>query len=87
LTLSPPATAIYAVDDHSRLAYSEILGDERKEAAATFWVRANDYFRSVGITVAAVIPTFKLGGQHLSRFVGRRAGSVLSGTRPSSLLD
>jgi hypothetical protein len=27
----------HAVDDHSRLAYSEILDDERKETAAAFW--------------------------------------------------
>ncbi|NQX30089.1 DDE-type integrase/transposase/recombinase, partial [Microbacteriaceae bacterium VKM Ac-2854] len=31
----------HAVDDHSRLAYSEILGDEKKETAAGFWERAN----------------------------------------------
>jgi hypothetical protein len=29
-----------AVDEHSRLAYSEILPDERKETAAGFWQRA-----------------------------------------------
>ena len=29
-----------AVDDHSRLAYSEILGDERKETVVEFWARA-----------------------------------------------
>ena len=45
----------HAVDDHSRLAYSEILDDERKETAAAFWLRANAYFRSVGITVTAVM--------------------------------
>lgn len=30
----------HAVDDHSRLAYSEILTDEMKETAAGFWNRA-----------------------------------------------
>ena len=30
----------HAVDDHSRLVYSEQLLDERKETAAVFWVRA-----------------------------------------------
>jgi hypothetical protein len=44
-----------AVDDHSRLAYSEILSDERKETAAGFWKRANDYFTSCGITVRKVL--------------------------------
>jgi len=45
----------HAVDDHSRLAYSEILGDEKKETAAAFWVRANTFFAEAGITVTAVI--------------------------------
>lgn len=45
----------HAVDDHSRLAYSEILTDERKETAAAFWTRARDYFTSVGIEVTAVM--------------------------------
>ena len=45
----------HAVDDHSRLAYSEILGDEKKETAAEFWERANAYFNSLGITVARVM--------------------------------
>lgn len=44
-----------AVDDHSRLAYSEILADEKKATAAGFWVRANAYFESCGITVQAVM--------------------------------
>jgi len=44
-----------AVDDHSRLAYSEILTDETKETAAAFWTRANTYFAGCGITVARVL--------------------------------
>jgi transposase InsO family protein len=44
-----------AVDDHSRLAYTEILTDERKETAAAFWVRANAWFAAAGITVARVL--------------------------------
>jgi transposase InsO family protein len=44
-----------ALDDHSRLAYSELLTDERKETAAAFWTRANTYFASCGITVARVL--------------------------------
>ena len=44
-----------AVDDHSRLSYSELLEDERKETAAGFWQRANAYFNSVGITVSRVL--------------------------------
>jgi transposase InsO family protein len=45
----------HAVDDHSRLAYSEILTDERKETAAGFWQRANTFFAAAGITVCAVM--------------------------------
>lgn len=44
-----------AVDDHSRLAYTEILPDEKKETAAGFWKRANTYFESHGITVKRVL--------------------------------
>ncbi len=45
----------HAVDDHSRLAYSEILADERKETAAGFWTRASAFFAAAGITVTAVM--------------------------------
>ncbi len=44
-----------ALDDHSRLAYSELLADERKETAASFWTRANAYFAGCGITVHQVL--------------------------------
>lgn len=44
-----------AVDDHSRLAYSEILADERQHTCAAFWQRANDWFADHGITVVEVI--------------------------------
>jgi len=45
----------HAVDDHSRLAYSEQLLDERKETAAAFWGRATSFFAEAGITVKAVM--------------------------------
>ena len=45
----------HAVDDHSRLAYSEQLPDERKETAAAFWTRAAAFFDQAGITVRAVM--------------------------------
>ena len=44
-----------AVDDHSRLAYTEILEDERKETAAAFWARAKAWFDGVGIEVQRVL--------------------------------
>ena len=45
----------HAVDDHSRLAYSEILDDERKETASAFWERADAFFARAGITVREVL--------------------------------
>ena len=45
----------HAVDDHTRVAYSEILGDERKETASDFWTRANTFFNSHGIVVKRVL--------------------------------
>ena len=44
-----------AIDAHSRLAYSEILADERKETAAAFWRRANAWFAQYGIVVRKVL--------------------------------
>ena len=45
----------HAVDDHSRLAYSEILADEKKETAVAFWWRARRFFATHGITVKRVL--------------------------------
>jgi transposase InsO family protein len=45
----------HAVDDNSRLAYSEQLPDERKETAAAFWIRARAFFADAGISVRAVM--------------------------------
>jgi Integrase core domain len=39
-----------AIDDHSRLAYSEILSDEKGATCAAFLTRAANYFCSCGIT-------------------------------------
>lgn len=44
-----------AIDDHSRVVYSEILGDERQETAAGFWERANAFYASLGVTVIRVL--------------------------------
>jgi hypothetical protein len=40
-----------AIDDHSRLAYTEILPDETTATAAAFWARAHAWFAAAGITV------------------------------------
>lgn len=39
------------VDDHSRLACSEVLTDERQHTAMGFWQRAQAFFAAQGITV------------------------------------
>jgi transposase InsO family protein len=44
-----------AVDDRSRLAYAEILADERKETASAFMTRAIGFFSERGITVERVL--------------------------------
>lgn len=44
-----------AIDGHSRLAYSELLDDERKETAAAFWTRAHAWFTECGITIRKVL--------------------------------
>jgi transposase InsO family protein len=45
----------HAIDDHSRLAYSEILADERRETVVAFWARARAWFADRGITVERVL--------------------------------
>jgi transposase InsO family protein len=44
-----------AIDAHSRLAYSELLADERKETAAAFWFRASAWFQECGFEVRTVL--------------------------------
>jgi transposase InsO family protein len=45
----------HVVDDHSRLAYSEILADEGQETVVAFWTRAQAWFTARGITVQRVL--------------------------------
>jgi len=44
-----------AIDDHSRLACTEILEDERKETAAAFLGRAHAWYEAAGITIERVL--------------------------------
>jgi transposase len=44
-----------AVDDHSRLAYAEVLGDEKAMTAIGFLQRAVAFYRRHGITVERVL--------------------------------
>jgi transposase InsO family protein len=44
-----------AVDDHSRLAYSEVLADEKGTTCAGFWTRAAAFYANHGIAVTGVM--------------------------------
>jgi len=44
-----------AVDDHSRLAYVEVLADERGETAAGFVLRTAAHLAELGITIERVM--------------------------------
>jgi transposase InsO family protein len=44
-----------AIDDHSRLAYVEVLPDERVNACAGFLIRAVAWFAARGVTIARVL--------------------------------
>lgn len=72
-----------AVDDHSRLAYSEVLGDERAVTVTAFWQRAHAWFAARGITVRAVL-TDNAAAYRSRVFVAHcaTAGIRLRRTRP-----
>jgi transposase InsO family protein len=44
-----------ALDDHSRLAYTEILSDETSQTAVAFLARAAAWYAAAGITIERVI--------------------------------
>jgi transposase InsO family protein len=44
-----------AIDDYSRLAYTEVLPDEQGRTCAAFWRRAEAWFRARGIIVERVL--------------------------------
>jgi transposase InsO family protein len=72
-----------AVDDRSRLAYAEILPDERKETAAAFMTRALRFYAERGISIERVLTDN--GGCYRSRdFAGvlTNAGISHRRTRP-----
>jgi transposase InsO family protein len=72
-----------AVDDHSRLAYSEIHDDEKAVTTAAFWARAIAFFADHGITIREVISDN--GPNYLSRDwarVNTDAGITVLRTRP-----
>ncbi|KAA8884405.1 IS481 family transposase [Nocardia colli] len=70
-----------ALDDHSRLAYTELLADEHKDTAAAFWARANAWFANHGITIRKVLTDN--GSCYRSRTFADALGPVIhQRTRP-----
>jgi transposase InsO family protein len=70
-----------AVDDHSRLAYSEILENERQTTCAEFWRRADRWFEAHGIRVQRVLTDN--GPGYRSRVFTAALGATTHGfTRP-----
>ena len=55
-----------AIDDHTRLAYAEILADERGATCAGFLARAGRFFASCGITRIERVMTDNAFGYRLS---------------------
>lgn len=72
-----------AVDDRTRIVYSEILTDEKAVTAAGFWRRAATWYPSIGITCERVITDngscYKSGLWHR---VCAETGTVVNKTRP-----
>jgi hypothetical protein len=62
-----------AVDAYSRVAYSEVLGDEQAVTAAAFWVRANAFFATLGIDVERALTDIQTGCRVWDPRVGRPA--------------
>jgi len=62
-----------AVDDHTRLAYSEILSDEKGDTAAGFLTRAGEFFTAHGISRIDAVMT----DNHLSYVNSRTVRDVL----------
>ena len=63
-----------AVDGYTRLAYSEVLGDELGTTAAAFWVRAATFFAAHGVAVERVLTDN--GSCYRSRYFNAALGSA-----------
>ncbi len=72
-----------AVDDRTRIVYSEILTDEKAVTAAGFWTRAAAWYQSIGITPERVITDnggcYKSGLWHRAC---QATGTIVKKTRP-----
>ncbi|WP_439377373.1 IS481 family transposase [Amycolatopsis lexingtonensis] len=72
-----------AVDDHTRLAYTEIHADETRETAVAFWTRAQAFFAGYGITITRVLTdNGSCYRSRLWRDTLREAGITPKRTRP-----
>jgi transposase InsO family protein len=72
-----------AIDDRSRIVYSEIHGDETAATAAGFWARAAAHYQQIGITPQRVITDN--GGCYRStdwRLACQATGTKVKKTRP-----
>ena len=69
----------HVIDDHSRLAYSEILTDERKETVVAFWTRALAWFTASGITVERVLTDN--GSAYRSKLFAQTLGTAIKHKR------
>lgn len=72
-----------AIDDRTRIVYSEILNNEQAATAAGFWTRAATWYQSIGITPQRVITD---NGSCYRSGLWHRAcadtGTVVKKTRP-----
>jgi transposase InsO family protein len=73
-----------AIDDHSRLAYCEILRSERKDECAAFLRRACAWYREQGIVVERVLSDKKAYHSHRWRDTCAELGIERRYTRPYS---
>ncbi len=62
------------VDDHSRVAFSQLYPDETAASATAFLTAATDYYRRLGITVQRVLTDN--GGCYRSRAFNARCGTL-----------
>ena len=69
----------HVIDDHSRLAYSEILADERQETVVAFWTRAQSWFDGQGITIERVLTDN--GSAYRSKLFAAALGSTIKHKR------
>jgi transposase InsO family protein len=72
-----------AIDDRTRIVYSEIHNDEKAVTAAGFWTRAVAWYRSIGITPQRVLTDN--GGSYKSRLWHQAcaaSGTQVRKTRP-----